>query len=300
MKTGARILIVFFLLAPAGPGHCARTGMSAAAFLGLPAGVRGAALGGAACAGGGGMELFENPAAVGYRPGLFVSFSHARLMEDLSYEAAYAAAPLGRGLSLGAGMQQLGYGSLDLRPNTGALAGTISPRDRVLALGLGLDVGEGVSLGAAAKRIESRIYGSASAAALDLGLNIRASEFSAGLAVQNMGKGLKFHRESSPLPFNVKLGADIPLRGAWHWFADLNLPRYGTAWLAAGGERAFRGGADWTLFARAGYNTAANDTGGINGFSAGFGLAGRRVALDYALRTMGALGVTHHLGLSWR
>ena len=299
MKINSLVLLTLLLPGAALPGHCAGTGMSAAAFLGLPAGVRGAALGGAVCAGGGGMELFDNPAAMRARPDLFAAFSHAQLMADLSFEAAYAAAS-GRNWTVGAGAQQLSYGDLDLRPNTGVLAGTISPSDRLLALGLGLDLGEGVSVGAAGKRIESKIYGTASASALDLGLHIKADDFSAGLAIQNMGQGLKFQRENSPLPFNVKLGTDMPFRDTWHWSADLNFPRYGTAWLAAGGEYAFRGRSSWTLFARAGYNSASSDTGGINGFSAGFGLAGKRLTLDYALRTMGVLGLTHQVGLSWR
>jgi len=55
-----------------------------------------------------------------------------------------------------------------------------------------------------------------------------------------------------------------------------------------------------TQVLRAGYNTASGDTGGLNGFALGFGISLPDMAFDYALRTMGELGPTHHLGVSFK
>lgn len=68
----------------------------------------------------------------------------------------------------------------------------------------------------------------------------------------------------------------------------------------AGGEYAFDFRDAWKVFARAGYNTAEMDNKGLNGVSAGLGLAKKSFAFDYALRTMGLLGLTHHLAINYR
>jgi len=77
------------------------------------------------------------------------------------------------------------------------------------------------------------------------------------------------------------------------------LPYLRPAWIGAGAEYALARGQAWSLLARAGYNTAALDTRRVNGLSAGFGLARKGIALDYAFRTMGLLGATHHFGLTY-
>jgi len=50
---------------------------------------------------------------------------------------------------------------------------------------------------------------------MNLGLLISGEDLSVGFAAQNMGKGLKFNRESSPLPVNIKIGVSMPYRANW-------------------------------------------------------------------------------------
>ena len=297
-----KLLAVAALLgAFARPGWSASTaGTGAAAFLKLPACAEDAALGEAAVGrGGGAMAALRNPAALAGNEAPAFAFGHALLMEDISYDTLGGAVPLGPG-ALGFGAQYLRYGALDLVDNTGSVRGGLSPRDSAFSLGWGMPVDPDIYVGAALKRVESRIYGSAAANALDLGAVVKGEDLSVGFSVQNMGPGLKFASEASPLPVNVRLGAAIPYKDNWLWLVDLNFPKDGPAWAAAGGQYEFGSKSSWKLQARAGYNTAAADTGGLNGMTAGFGLDGGRLSFDYALRTLGVLGVTHHIGVSWR
>lgn len=301
MKTNARLILCLIMCAAARTGLCADTaGTGAAPFLDLPVDARSAGMGDAAAAyASGGMALFQNPAGLAGNGVPSFSFSHAILFEGISYDVAGAAVPLRTGV-LGAGVQYLRYGSMQALDNTGAAAGSLSPRDSALSLGYGYAFGSEFFLGGAIKSVTSKIAGSASASALDVGLQLGDEQVSVALVLQNMGGGMKFHTEESPLPVNVKLGGYIHYSETWRWAADFNFPQDGSAWLALGSEYAFAKTSDWQLLARAGYNTAALDTKGINGLSAGFGLARRNLSFDYAFKTMGMLGSTHIFSLNYR
>ncbi len=301
MKTIARIILCLIMCAPARPGLCAdSTGTGAAAFLELPVDARSAGMGDAAAAyAGGGMALFQNPAGLAGGTEPVFAFSHAMLVQGISYDVAGAAVPLRAGV-LGAGVQYLRYGSIEALDNTGAAAGGLSPRDSAFSLGYGYAFGKEFFLGGAVKSVTSRISGSASASALDVGLQLGDDQVSLALVLQNMGGGMKFHKEESPLPVNVKLGGYIHYSETWRWAADFNFPQDGGAWAAIGSEYVFTKTSEWQLLARAGYNTSAIDTKGINGVSAGFGLARGNISFDYALKTMGMLGTTHTLTLNYR
>jgi len=297
MKKRAWIVLGVLLCAWARAGYCAnKTGTGTAGFLKLPADARSAALGETSAAAGGPAALFQNPAGLA-AGGRGVSFSHALLAEDLTYDALGAAFPLAGGVA-GAGAQYLRYGSMESLDNTGAAAGTLAPRDGAFALGYARPLGADVLAGGAVKYIDSRISGSASSAALDLGLLVNAEDFHIGVAAQHLGKGLKFNKEESPLPTNLKLGLRIPY-GKWEYAADFNFPKDGPGWAAGGAEYVFAPGDGWTLACRAGYNNAAPDAGGVSGVTAGFGLGLGRFSLDYAFRSLGMLGGAHHVGLAY-
>lgn len=292
-------LILALLCAAARGGICAdRTGTGAAVFLKLPADPRAAAMG-EAIGGGlhGPMALFQNPAGLaGGR--LAAGFSHALLMEDISYDAVCAVAPAGDG-AIAVGAQYLSYGGVDSLDNTGAPAGSLSPRDTAFSAGYGLLLEEDISLGVAAKYVSSRLSRTAATTAMDFGFMLKEGNVSVTIVGQNIGKGLKYGDEESPLAATYRLGMSGPVRKNLLWAADLNFPKDGPRWLAVGTEYAVALKTA-TVYGRAGYNTAAWDTKGLNGISAGFGLVYGGLNLDYAMRTMGVLGSTHHLGLGYR
>ncbi|OGS07847.1 MAG: hypothetical protein A2270_01760 [Elusimicrobia bacterium RIFOXYA12_FULL_51_18] len=301
MKKPVYLILSLLLCAAARQGLCAdSTGTGTAAFLKLPVDARSGGMGEAVCGGAGGaMALFQNPAGLAGNRGASISFSHALLMEELSYDVLGAAVPFRKAGIIGVGAQYLKYGNFASFDNTGSGVGTLSPRDSAFSLGWGMNIAEDIMAGAGVKYIDSRISGSAATTAMDLGLLVKLENISAGFAAQNLGKGLKFNEETSPLPLNIKFGVDIPYQEEWRWAADINFPNDGLVWLAAGGEYAFDL-KPWTLLGRAGYNTAAWDTRELNGISMGFGLANKNLTFDYAFRTMGMLGSTHHLGISYK
>lgn len=302
MKKTVYLILSLLMCATARTGLCAdQAGTGAAAFLRLPVDARSAGMGEAVAGmAGGPMALFQNPAGLAAASTATFAFSHALLMENISFDVLGAAVPLREKGVLGLGAQSLRFGSFASLDNTGAAAGSLSPRDTSFSAGYAVNLDEDMFAGAAVKYISSKISGSAATAALDAGLVMRGERIATGFTLQNIGSGLKFNKESSPLPRNLKIGVCVPYGEDWRWAADLNLPNDGPAWLAAGGEYTFRLKDAWTLFGRAGYNTAAADTKGVNGLSAGFGLSRKNLTFDYAFRTMGLLGSTHHLSLTLR
>ncbi len=312
MRTAPRLLLACLLACFAGRAFCAdRTGTGAAAFLELPVDARGTGMGGAVTAlDGGPMAIFHNPAALAGAARPAAAFSHALLVQGMTYDAAGAAVPLrnggllgfnmlGNGV-LGVGAQYLRYGSFGALDNTGAPAGTLSPVDSAFSAGYAFSPSAALSLGAALKYIDSRIQDSASASAMDVGLLARFGALSAGAAVQNMGGALKFNLQDSPLAVNTRLGAAYAPRGPWRWALDLDFPQDGAPWLAAGAEYAFSRTSGWGLTARAGYSTEALHTGGLNGAAAGFSLERGGLCFDYAFKPDGELGAAHTFGLRCR
>lgn len=302
MKKTLRLFLTLLMCAAARQGFCANTaGTGAFPFLKLPADARSAGMGEAvAGAASGPMALFQNPAGLVHAKAAGFAFSHALLVEEISYDVLGAALPLKNGMVISAGAQYLRYGSLASLDNTGAPAGSLSPKDGAFALGCGLSLYEDIAAGITVKYLSSKVSDSATTAAMDLGFMLSDESFSIGFTAQNMGKGLKFHEEESPLPVNLKFGMSVHYVDNWLLTADFNFPKDGSAWVAAGAEYAFARKENWALLGRAGYNTAAIDTEGINGFSAGFGLVRNSLSFDYAFKTMGMLGSTHHLGLTYR
>jgi hypothetical protein len=301
MRQFTYLILSLLMCVAVRPGNCANNaGTATAAFLKLPVDARSVGMGEAVVGSpSGAMALFQNPAGLTNNKTTAFAFSHALMMEDISYDVIGAAVPIGDKGVIGIGAQYMKYGSFDSLDNTGASAGTLAPKDSAFALGWGMRINSDIIAGAAVKYIDSEIYSSADTMAVDVGILMKGDDISLGFAMQNLGKGMKFNNEVSSLPVNVKFGIYIPANVDLDLFADINFPKDGSTWLAIGGEYAFYRKDDWILFGRTGYNNAANDTDGINGISAGFGLAKNNLTFDYAFKTMGLLGSTHHIGLTY-
>lgn len=295
------VLVLASLLAFCGPARAADNGTVSGAFLRLPASAAGAGMGEAGVAvAAGSPAIFVNPAGLASVKGGFASFSHAAWADSLAFNVLSAAYNTPYGGVAGIGFRSLSYGKLDAVDNTGAPAGSLSPRDLAAEAGWAADLGDGAAAGFSLKYINSRIKRSATAFAADAGVTKRAGRTFFGAALQNAGTGLKFSGESSPLPMNLKLGVGVPYGNSVLGAFDLNLTRGSNPWVAVGGKYTSLLRDGLALVVRAGYNTASGDTGGINGFSLGFGISLPDMSFDYALRTMGELGPTHHLGVSFK
>lgn len=299
------IFTLFIALAPAFlPGvaaFAAGEGTSSGVFLTLPSDPAVAALGGpGAVAWGGPSTLLNNPAGLAGVASAAAQLSHAAWLEGLNYNILSAAVPLKAGGVIGIGVRQMGYGKIDALDNTGAPAGDISPRDMAVSLGYGRELVGGWSAGLAGKYIDSRISASASAFALDGGLQYRRNRLALGASFENLGGKLKYNSEAYQLPLTFKTAGAYKIAAGWKLFASCDIPRSGAARAGAGAQRVFAFDGSFELAARAGYTSRYSRTGGFNGFSGGLGLTLKDFTFDYALSSLGELGLTHHFGIALR
>ena len=299
-----RILNAFILTAclAAGPVRAdTDNGTVSGAFLRLPTSASGAGMAEAGVAvTAGSQAIFVNPAGLASVKGGYASFSHALWADTLTFDVLSAAFNTPYGGVAGIGLRSLSYGKMDALDNKGDPAGSISPRDLAVDAGWGADLGSGLAAGFSLRYINSRIKRSATAYAADAGVTQRVGRTFFGAALQNAGTGLKFGDESYPLPLNLKLGVGLPYGRSLLGAFDFNLTSGCNPWVALGGKYTSFLRDGLALVLRAGYNTASGDTGGINGFALGFGLSLPDMAFDYSLRTMGQLGPTHHIGISYK
>ncbi len=299
MRNFSAILALALLAAP--PAFAADAGTASGLFLRLPPSAAGAGMGDAGVAVvAGSPAIFVNPAGLaGVKCG-YASFTHAAWADSLSYNAVSAAYRTRNSGVAALGVRSLSYGEISSFDNTGAAAGNFSPRDVAAEAAWAGDLDKSRSVGFSMRYISSRIKRTASAFAVDMGYMQRSQLGFFGAALQNSGGGLQYGDEAAPLPLNLKVGVGAPFGRNVIAALDLNFTRGAGAWMAAGGKYTVPVPGDMALSVRAGYSSASSDTGGINGFALGFGLAGETLAFDYSLRTMGELGVTHQLGLSFK
>lgn len=276
-----------------------------ASFLKIPVGARPASLGGAYTALADDVSAsFWNPACLGRAAGRQLFAADALLPADLRYDAvAYShALPGGRG-TLGASLGSLRQGAIEARGADRSSAGSFGASDLVAGISYGRSLSGGLSLGGTLKALRSELAGfEAVGWALDAGVAWRPSlsGLSLGLAARNLGPGMSYLGQSSPLPLAVAVGAGLPL-GAVTVAAELS--RH-----IAEERTAFGMGVELPLHAafalRAGYARAGTVRGEgpalAQGAAAGFGLKLRGHQLDYAFTPAGELGQAQRLSLTLR
>lgn len=273
-------------------------GTSGAQFLKLPVGARAAAMGEAYSSVTKDADaLHWNPAALASLSGRSASFSHTALFGELNHDFLAYAQPFGKG-AVGAGVQYLSAGKVMETDDFGfETGGVMRPRDMAVSLAYARSIGW-AALGLSLKYIDSRLAGSASAFAADIGALVWVSaRLKLAFAAQNLGGRLKFDRESDPLPVNYKLGTSWEIGGAWLGALDINFPRDNKPFSGLGAEYRFNTG-EWAFSGRLGYNTrTAGDISG-GGLSMGGGVGFCSSRLDYAFIPFGAIGAAHIFSLS--
>ncbi|MBV9079554.1 MAG: PorV/PorQ family protein [Elusimicrobia bacterium] len=279
----------------------ASRGTSAATFLTLGGGARGAAMAGAqTAAADGAFALQWNPAAIANAPGVDVELEHASWFESVDYNVAAAVVPTFQGQAAGVSVQQLNYGDLTKRDDSGYDQGNFTPKDLSAALAWGFHVGD-YAWGVSGKVVRSEIVSSAQTAAADIGLLSPDKEgHHWGLAVSNVGGRLKYDSKSESLPLLVSAGASQ----RWKRFlfaGDLKFPRDNNAYVALGAEGSVGLGGAWEGVGRVGYSSRTQGgAGGLSGFSIGAGLRAGWFAFDYAFEPFDDLGSIQLFSLSLR
>lgn len=291
-------------------------GSTSGDFLGVGAGPRPAALGEAyAGLADDGYAAAYNPAGLAGLRRQEASFAYNRQLEGVAQQELHYALP-----TASLGTFALSATSLQVSPFAGydaddQPAGKVSAQDLAVGAQYARSWGR-LMLGFGGKFLDSRLADvHARGAAWDAGvLYPLHKSVRVGMSAANLGRGLKYDRESFPLPRVLRLGASgrMDLIGKSYLLltAQAALPNDRSAYPAAGLEFCRE-----DLFAlRAGY-TGRLDAG--LGFSVGGGLKlihdGRSwyaastysssmpdVEVDYAFLPMAALGDTHRIGLVLR
>lgn len=186
-----------------------------------------------------------------------------------------------------------------LRPSGQAL-------DQAFGVAFGRPLGARSRLGIGAKLIRSQIgQDSASSLAFDLGVMHRISRWpvSLGLAVQNLGPGMKFISQRDPLPLSVTAGLAYSLLPGMNLALDAKRLVYDReTHLSVGteyqifGALALRGG-----YTKTGYGVEGiGDSSVLGGLAGGVGLKFLGTQVDYAITPFGALGNAHRISLTAR
>ena len=277
-------------------------GTTGAEVLKFGAGPRAFAMGGAQTAlTNDSFSLNLNPGGLGFVEYQEASFVYNNWVEGVADQTLLYARPDARLGTFGVGLTRFSVGGFQGYDASGLKAGTVRAQDTVFQAGYGKRF-DAVGFGAGLKWIREDLEkASASTYALDVGLQshhqLGSTMLGAGLAVQNIGPGLKFDRETARLPTSVRLGVS----GTRALYGDpcslaLDVGRTkgdDRLQIAVGAEAGVMG----VLAFRAGYQ-APLDQG--SGLSFGLGMKAKNVRFDYAFLLLGEFGPTHRFGLTFR
>lgn len=211
------------------------------------------------------------------------------------------AMPWSAGWKVGLSFTRLSSGSMEGRTASRSKAGGYSAYDQASSLALAKQYGM-YSVGGAVKYIESSIAGvKGTGYAVDLGLKrgLRGVPVSVGVAVQNLGPGIKYISQRDQLPLSVSAGIMfMPLAG---FMLNFDARRY-----VYDKYTAYSLGTEYALFGGPGTMSGLSLRGGVNSgaaqsaagaFSAGAGIRLMNADLDYAMSPEGKLGNTQRITL---
>ncbi len=249
------------------------TGETGAQFLKIGVGARACAMGEAFTGVADDVTaLYWNPAGLTRAGNIEVLAMQNFWLLDMSYQYAAGACktPLGR---IGVSGAYSSSGTIPKYENFRKV-GEYTAYDAAVTLGYARSF-LGLSAGATGKLIQQKIeeenaLGFGFDAGLLYYLPVPIVDIGFGVAVQNIGPGIKFIEKTDPLPLNVEAGASVGL-GPALVAVDVSKPTDAGLRFNVGGEFTVLN----VLALRAGYNTA-------NSLSVGGGVTWQMVSVDYA------------------
>lgn len=275
-------------------------GTTTAQFLKLGIGAKSAGMGNAVTTIYNGTDaIYWNPANLNYIDKKELSFSHTIWFEDVNYEWLAFVLPTVEYGVFGFGLQYVSYGSIDKVDNMNISDGSFSPLDMALYLSYA-NTYEKLKFGLNLKYIYSKIEESASAVAIDLGVNydLNDEKTSIGATITNFGTDMKFNKETEPLPFLFKVGASHFLLDDWLVSLDLNFPKDNELYVNLGTQYNLEIVDNMDFAFRLGYEGRNKDIPGFNWINLGFGLKYLDYSFDYAFVPYGDIGMTHRFSFS--
>lgn len=294
------ILLIICGLLTAVPGYASnsKTGTTGAQFLKIGVGGRATGMGGAYTGIAEDVSaIYWNPGGLGLLKTKEVMFVYNSWFQDITHQFLGFGLPLGKIGTFGLGVTLLTVGDMEKRvADTAEKVGTFKAQDMSLAIAYAKRMTENISLGANVKYIGQKIDDeSASGMAVDLGSLIKTpvNNLTIGLAVANIGPGIKFVDESDPLPLSYKVGAGYKLlKDTLTLGLDVIYPIDNDITVASGIEYGLKFGADNVLAIRTGYRTGM-ESGGLSGLGAGIGFMTKAIGIDVTWTPYGDLGDTY-------
>lgn len=304
-----RLLLAVLLAAPAA---ARAAGTTAGTTLRRPVSARAAAMADSLTALSAGSDAFgSNPAGLTTpRAEARSLFSHGSVEDSFGFLGAVVP---WRGAALGGGLAYYDAGRIDVVSAPGVRETRSAQRDMVGSLGGAVPLGAGLHAGGLARFYRFELGGEARASgcAFDGGARWDAPlpGLSLGVAVQNIGAGVRYEVDSDPLPLTGRAGA------AWTWsraatkaeemvYSGTSLTLSADA-VKTRDER-LRGGvgaefgldflSDASVLLRGGWKLGSE----TDFITAGLGIRERRFRMDYALGARHDLGAVHHVSLGTR
>lgn len=301
-------LIVFNLLTASEYFNDKARGITAGDFLNLELNPRAVALGGAQGA------VVDDASALGINPAALMEINNfsiyltrAKYLEGVNYNFISYAQRLSYDSVIAVSVFNDDIGTIEHTDINQNILGKFSPADTVFTLGYSKGITEfsdretDVAIGIGYKYIKSKIYNSANSTAFDLGINVYKFTYipyKLSFTLQNLGRGLKYDQESVPIPMKFRIGTAVYPFPALLFALDFVWPKNDNYYLNFGSELNLKTAENFSFYLRGGMSTLKmrND---LNAFSFGFGTLIKFLSVDYSFSSMGDLGNTHLLSISF-
>ncbi len=314
------LTIILLLVITSGSYSLAGASPTGASFLTLDTDARATGLGGAFAGMHGGISAAHyNPSGIAALHEREFLATHAEWISGMNYEFIGFASPVeisvGNTLkakgTAGVSLIYLSAGSIERRDVSGEkIDGDYSAYDMALSFSYGQKLNDSMNLGMNFKIIHQSIDGeNANGFAIDLGNSWKTSVdgLSFGLALRNLGPGMKFIQASYNLPLSISFEGTYRTYRNYMIGLDISYqPFEGRTGVSLGGEYNI----NKTFSLRTGYNfnllrpgSLRNDNGilpATAGLSGGMGLNFPGYRIDYAFVPLGELGITHRVSFSTR
>jgi len=293
-------LLLLFVLIPSAEMSSALE--SGAEFLRIDTDARAGALSSGGTAAAMGISAISyNPAGLASMNRGEAALSHSVWYLGSMHDFVGAGFGMAKGWKLGLSFTRLSAGDMEGRTADRSKSGGYSAYDQAAGLAVAKQFGA-YSAGGAVKYIESSIAGTKGTGyAVDLGLKrgFKAVPVSIGVAVQNIGPGIKYISQRDQLPLSVSAGVVfMPISGVMLNFDAKRYVYDKYTSYSLGTEYALFGGASsaYGLSLRGGVN-GQPEQGAAGAFSAGAGIKFMNADLDYAMTPQGSLGGTQRITL---
>lgn len=302
-----KIIILPLLLGFSGAAYALESGAN---FLKIDSDARAVSMGSAYTALASGVSAMSyNMAGLSKAESVEAGFTHTNWLMDSKHDNIGIALPLKSGVDqlghslnsgwvAGLGITRLSNSATEVRNADRSASGSFSSYDQAVSVGLSRMMGKS-RLGLGVKYLESSIAGEkARGAAVDLGfsrtLNTRMP-MTLGLAVQNLGTGMKYMSQTDPLPLSFSAGLSFAVIPGLNLSFDAKHMVYDRQTnVSFGTEYAILSG----FALRSGYLANSSVSSLKNkGFSAGVGFTIWNANLDYAVTPYGELGDTQKITL---